>query len=60
MASIGSLQSAGLVAGLLNTADQNPEVAVKLLKTATQSDKNLVSALLPVNTAAPGHVDIRA
>jgi hypothetical protein len=44
----------------LRSADQNTAVAAKLLKAATDSDKNLVNTLLPATTSAPGGVDIRA
>ena len=61
MAAISSLQSAsaGLLAGLVNAADQSPAVAAKLLKKATDADKDLVNTLLPV-PPPPGSVDIRA
>ncbi|HZO86734.1 MAG TPA: hypothetical protein VFB38_00240 [Chthonomonadaceae bacterium] len=52
--------SAGMTANLLRAADQNPEVAAKLLKKAMESDRNLVDTLLPTVSSVGSRLDIRA
>ncbi len=53
-----SVQSYGTSAGILRAADQNVEVAAKLLKKVNDSDKLLVNTLLPLPNGAG--IDIRA
>jgi hypothetical protein len=57
MASIGMVQSVS--AGVLRAAEQNMAVAVSVLKTATDADKNLVNTLLPPG-GGTGTVNIAA
>lgn len=52
--------SAGMTANLLRDADQNQEVAAKLLKKAMESDRNLVDTLLPTVSSVGSRLDIRA
>jgi hypothetical protein len=57
MASIGMVQSVS--ASVLRAADQNTAVAISMLKTATDADKNLVNTLLPPG-GVTGRVNIAA
>ena len=61
MASVGALQgiTASVTSSLLRSADQNTEVAVSLLKKATDADKNLVNTLLPAD-GPNGRLDVKA
>ena len=60
MADVGSIQGSNVTASILRAADQNTEVAVALLKKATDADKNLVNTLLPISKTGQGGVNIRA
>jgi len=53
-----SVQSYGASAGILRAADQNVEVAAKLLKKVNDSDKLLVNTLLPLPNS--GGLDVHA
>jgi hypothetical protein len=44
----------------LRAAEQSPEVAATLLKKALDSDKDLVSTLLPAGGSTAGKLDIKA
>ena len=61
MAAISSVGvSAAVTASIVNSAEQDTAVAAKLLKIATDADKNLVNTLLPTTGAANGGINIRA
>lgn len=55
---VSALHSGSASGSLVRAAEQNPGVAVKLIKKAADADRNLVNTLLP--TIPAGQVDIHA